>query len=235
MSSSPSTDDALLLLLRAPSRDAIGLLLNAAFRCRHDPNSLTLSAALTSFTLSPEEGSRLAVGTMELLRRVLYESSELLTAAAIDAKIPQAVDVQLRKFLTTVRSLCSRETPVSYFHIIIIIINTTLPSSPTLTHHKQFILSSLPAWREGAIESRVSLPRLESTSWRVDTASGSANLASASEPLLRLSLNVRASPTETNTIPPLENIDITIPPAALGVLIEGMRRVRDQLSLLQGP
>lgn len=92
----------LSLLLRAPSRDAIGLLLNAAFRFRHEPGSLASSPSVSAFSLPPDEASRLSSGALELVRRVLYESSELQTAAAVEAKIPAALDAQLRKFITTV-------------------------------------------------------------------------------------------------------------------------------------
>ena len=96
----------------------------------------------------------------------------------------------------------------------------------------QIIFAALPAWREGAIDSRVALPRLEGLEWAVDTAAGSAELAAGAEPLLRLTLDVRGAPSRADAVPAVAPLALTVPPAALGALVDGMRRVRDQLAAL---
>jgi hypothetical protein len=203
---------ALNLLLAAPSRDAIALVFSAAFRHRHDAGALLGAPAVRALSLPPDDAARLAAAAAGVLRRVLYESSELLSADAVAAALPPALDAGLRKYLATVRRGGARASH---------------PPPPP-----QFLFSALPGWREGAIESRVALPRLEAVSWRVDTAAGSAELASAAEPLLRLALGVRAAPRDARAPPPLEELALTVPPAALGALVDGMRRVRDQLAAL---
>jgi len=105
--SSPPADAAagepLALLLHAPNRDAIGLLLSAAFRARHAPEALAAHAALAAFALPPADAARLAAAALELVRRMLYESSEAVAPAAVDARLPPGLDAPLRKHLAQVR------------------------------------------------------------------------------------------------------------------------------------
>ncbi len=110
---------------------------------------------------------------------------------------------------------------------------TLHPPSPSIAAAAaQIIFAALPAWREGAIDSRVALPRLEGLEWAVDTAAGSAELAAGAEPLLRLTLDVRGAPSRADAVPAVAPLALTVPPAALGALVDGMRRVRDQLAAL---
>ena len=94
---------ALNLLLAAPSRDAIALVFSAAFRHRHDAGALLGAPAVRALSLPPDDAARLAAAAAGVLRRVLYESSELLSADAVAAALPPALDAGLRKYLATVR------------------------------------------------------------------------------------------------------------------------------------
>jgi hypothetical protein len=227
-SSAPATDAELLaglsLFLRAPSRDAAALLLHASFRLRHDTAALLASPALSAFALPPTDGAKLALSALTVVRRALYESSEL-SSEMVASKLPAGLDARLATLVTQVRLLALHLTFVrAAAHDA-----HAYAPPPRLP---QILTAALPAWREAAIESRVSLPRLEGISWSVDTAAGSGELAAAAEPLLRLSLDVRGAPARADTVPATETLAVTIPPAALGALVEGMRRVRDQLGAL---
>lgn len=74
------------------------------------------------------------------------------------------------------------------------------------------------------------LPRLEGVAWRVDAVHSSGALAASNEPVLRLCLSVRAQPAWEGAMPGVVDVPMALSPASLGALLEGMRRVKDQLS-----
>jgi len=94
----------------------------------------------------------------------------------------------------------------------------------------QVLFAGLPVWRDAAIDQRVSLPRLEAVAWRVDAAFSSTSLSAANEPVLRLSLTVRDQPTWEGAMPASRDVAVSLGPASLGALLEGMRRIKDQLA-----
>jgi hypothetical protein len=94
----------------------------------------------------------------------------------------------------------------------------------------QVLFAGLPAWRDAAIEQRVSLPRLEGVAWRVDAAHSSSALSAANEPVLRLCLSVRDQPAWDGAMPATRDVAVALGPASLGALLEGMRRIKDQLA-----
>ena len=83
-----ATDPAMLaglaLLLRAPSKDAVAALFEALFAQRHGLEEARVAAA-AQLALSAEEAPALASAANALLRRVLYDSSELPSVEAVRA------------------------------------------------------------------------------------------------------------------------------------------------------
>ena len=100
-SGSPSD---LSLLIKAPSKDAVFLFFTACFQHRHalSPAPLAASAAAL-LSLPGEEASRVALAGSDLLRHVLYESSELQSVDAVKALLPRGLDARLEGLLGTVR------------------------------------------------------------------------------------------------------------------------------------
>ena len=74
------------------------------------------------------------------------------------------------------------------------------------------------------------LPRLEGVAWRVDAMHSSSSLAASNEPVLRLCLSVREQPAWEGAMPSVREVPVALGPASLGALLEGMRRIKDQLS-----
>lgn len=91
----------------------------------------------------------------------------------------------------------------------------------------------MPSWREAAIDSRVGLPHFDGFSWRVDVVNGTSSLASANEPALHLNFSVRGQPTEAGALPASKQESVDLSAATLGALLEGMRRIKDQLAGIQ--
>jgi len=83
-----------------------------------------------------------------------------------------------------------------------------------------------------AIESRVSLPRLEKLDWRVDVVAGSSESAPAAGgvPVVLLDCTVRDQPTFDSDMPSSRHVTAELDAASLGALLDGMRRIKDQLA-----
>ena len=76
----------------------------------------------------------------------------------------------------------------------------------------------------------MALPRLEGVAWRVDAAYSSSSQYAANEPVLRLCLTVRDQPAWEGAMPASRDVALALGPASLGALLEGMRRIKDQLA-----
>jgi len=174
-------------LLAAPSRAAVAAFFDALFAARHsgDP-AAGAAAAAAALQLPAPDASALAAAAAALLRRVVYESSDLVNSAdAVRALLPGALDARLAALLAQVLS------------------------------------AGLPAWRDAAVEQRVAPPRVEGCAAEPDGGAGDA------EPALRLALRVRgAGPAAAR------EVRLSLDAAALGALLAGMRRVREQLAAL---
>ena len=79
------------------------------------------------------------------------------------------------------------------------------------------------------MEQRVGLPRLEGVSWHVLAVNSSTAAASANEAALRLKLSLRDQPSQEGVMPASRDLCLAVSPASLGALLEGMRRVKEQL------
>jgi hypothetical protein len=91
------------------------------------------------------------------------------------------------------------------------------------------LFAGLPRWREVAVERRVGLPHLEGVSWSVLAVNSTSAAASANEAALRLRLSVRDQPSAEGVMPACRDVHVAVSPASLGAMLEGMRRVKEQL------
>lgn len=93
-------------------------------------------------------------------------------------------------------------------------------------------MAALPTWREAAIDARVSLPRLERLDWRVDVVAGSSEGATIAggAPVVLLDCLVRDQPSRAGEMPGTRHIAAELDSATLGALLDGMRRIKDQLA-----
>lgn len=97
-------DGSLSLFLKAPTKEAIEKCFQLLFQHRHDPPLVSVTAVRAlSLGLSVEEVPLLVTSAGNLLRRVLYESSELSTVEAVKALLPRGLDSRLESLLATVR------------------------------------------------------------------------------------------------------------------------------------
>ncbi len=79
------------------------------------------------------------------------------------------------------------------------------------------------------MEQRVGLPRLEGVSWQVLAMNSNSATSSANEAALRLKLSLRDQPSVDGVMPASRDVFVAVSPASLGAMLEGMRRVKEQL------
>ena len=231
MASTDASPAALSLLLRAPSKDAVAALFDALFKLRHHSEAERAARALAlPLGLGADDAGALAAAANALLRRALYESSELQSLEAVRALLPAGLDGRLTALVAGVR--CSggaalrararaRAEPLFFL--------APLPNAPPFSLPAQVLFAGLPAWREAAVEQRVGLPRLEGVSWRVLAMNSNAAVANANEAALRLKLSLRDQPAQEGVMPPQRDLFVAVSPASLGAMLEGMRRIKEQL------
>lgn len=90
----------------------------------------------------------------------------------------------------------------------------------------------LHSWREASIEQRVSLPRLLTSGWSVDVINATEDASRLGAAAVTLKLEVREQPRKVGEMPALKTVHTELNHASLTVLVEGMRKIRDQLSSL---
>ena len=104
MASTDASPAALSLLLRAPSKDAVAALFDALFKLRHHSEAERAARALAlPLGLGADDAGALAAAANALLRRALYESSELQSLEAVRALLPAGLDGRLTALVAGVR------------------------------------------------------------------------------------------------------------------------------------
>lgn len=92
------------------------------------------------------------------------------------------------------------------------------------------IFAGLPMWRDAAIEGRIGPPKLVASSWEVNVVEGSSDAGKTAVPTCILGLRLQEAPTLTTAPPAERTVNVELNHASLTALLEGMRRVRDQLA-----
>ena len=90
--------------LKAPSKDVVAAVFGALFRLRHHTEEERVAAVQGLLALTAEEAPALASAAGNLLRRALYESSELPTVEAVRALLPSTLESRLQSLVASVRA-----------------------------------------------------------------------------------------------------------------------------------
>lgn len=88
-------------------------------------------------------------------------------------------------------------------------------------------------WRALSIENQVSPAKLVDFDLRVNTTNATDQMANASSSSLLLSLDVQGVPTQKDNMPTTETIKLELSHQEVQVLLDGMLKIRDQLSAIQ--
>jgi hypothetical protein len=140
----------------------------------------------------------------------------------------------------------SREQVVELIPAVTLLIKQcllqTLPPSQILSSDFHPQLASLlgkimkvriEEWRNLAIENQVSPAKLTDFNFRTNTTTATDQISDTSSSSLILTLDIQAVPTVKNQMPITESVKLELSHQEVQTLLDGMLKIRDQLSAIQ--
>ncbi|XP_043119206.1 COMM domain-containing protein 9 isoform X2 [Puntigrus tetrazona] len=93
----------------------------------------------------------------------------------------------------------------------------------------KIILENSVAWRNEALSSQISLPKLVDLEWRVDMKTASDSLSRMAVPTCLLQMKLQDTPCISGS-PSESTVTMELSKETLDTMIDGLGRIRDQLS-----
>ncbi|CAG5958487.1 COMM domain-containing protein 9 [Menidia menidia] len=95
----------------------------------------------------------------------------------------------------------------------------------------KILLENSPAWRTEALSHQISLPQLKDLDWRVDVVTGSDSVSRMAVPtcLVQLKLEDPSAEGESGS-----TVTVELSRESLDTMLDGLGRIRDQLSVVAG-
>ena len=97
----------------------------------------------------------------------------------------------------------------------------------------QIVKTQFEAWREAAIGSRISMPRLVDFDWTISLKKSSNEVHKMNEPCAIMSLTIEDELTSIKDMPRTNITNFELSREALQTLIDGYSKIRDQLSKMK--
>ncbi|NXP06573.1 COMD9 protein, partial [Thinocorus orbignyianus] len=94
----------------------------------------------------------------------------------------------------------------------------------------KIILENVSAWRNEAQASQISLPRLVDVDWRVDIKTSSDSISRMAVPTCLLQLKIQEDAALCGNSPVVSALAVELSKETLDTMLEGLGRIRDQLS-----
>ncbi|KFZ60204.1 COMM domain-containing protein 9, partial [Antrostomus carolinensis] len=94
----------------------------------------------------------------------------------------------------------------------------------------KIILENISAWRNEAQASQISLPRLVDLDWRVDIKTSSDSISRMAVPTCLLQLQIQEDVALCGNSPVVSALTVELSKETLDTMLEGLGRIRDQLS-----
>ncbi|NWH57414.1 COMD9 protein, partial [Geococcyx californianus] len=94
----------------------------------------------------------------------------------------------------------------------------------------KIILENISAWRNEAQASQISLPQLVDMDWRVDIKTSSDSISRMAVPTCLLQLKIQEDVTLCGNSPVVSALTLELSKETLDTMLEGLGRIRDQLS-----
>ncbi|XP_046863670.1 COMM domain-containing protein 9-like [Xenia sp. Carnegie-2017] len=94
----------------------------------------------------------------------------------------------------------------------------------------KIIVENLTGWKEQAMTTQVSLPKLADFDWRVDVKTSSDAITRMSVPTCLLQLKIQENACKDNLLPELKCLNVELSKKTLDTMLDGLGRIRDQLS-----
>ncbi|KAI3371042.1 hypothetical protein L3Q82_023525 [Scortum barcoo] len=95
----------------------------------------------------------------------------------------------------------------------------------------KILLENSPTWRTEAAADQISLPQMKELDWRVDLVTGSDSVSRMSVPtcLVQLKMEDAAAGSES-----VSSVTVELSRESLDTILDGLGRIRDQLSVVAG-
>ncbi|XP_023140439.3 COMM domain-containing protein 9 [Amphiprion ocellaris] len=97
----------------------------------------------------------------------------------------------------------------------------------------KILLENSPTWRTEAVNDQVSLPQLKDLSWRVDLVTGSDSVSRMSVPTCLVQLKME-DPCPSAGGESVSTVTVELSRESLDTILDGLGRIRDQLSVVAG-
>ncbi|KAM5138463.1 COMM domain-containing protein 9 [Mantella aurantiaca] len=94
----------------------------------------------------------------------------------------------------------------------------------------KIILDNVSAWRNEAQNSGISLPRLVDLDWRVDIKTSSDSVTRMAVPTCLLQMKIQEDPDLCGLDPATSTLTMELSKETLDTMLDGLGRIRDQLS-----
>ncbi|XP_072241392.1 COMM domain-containing protein 9 [Leuresthes tenuis] len=97
----------------------------------------------------------------------------------------------------------------------------------------KILLENSPAWRTEALSNQISLPQLKGLDWRVDMVTGSDSVSRMSVPTCLVQLKLE-DPCPSAGMESVSTVTVELSRETLDTILDGLGRIRDQLSVVAG-
>ncbi|XP_028287215.1 COMM domain-containing protein 9 [Parambassis ranga] len=95
----------------------------------------------------------------------------------------------------------------------------------------KILLENSPTWRTEALSEQVSLPQLKDLDWRVDMVTSSDSVSRMSVPTCLVQLKMEDPSAEGTAV---STVTVELSRESLDTILDGLGRIRDQLSVVAG-
>ncbi|XP_055137889.1 COMM domain-containing protein 9 isoform X2 [Symphalangus syndactylus] len=94
----------------------------------------------------------------------------------------------------------------------------------------KIILEHVSTWRTEAQANQISLPRLVDLDWRVDIKTSSDSISRMAVPTCLLQMKIQEDPSLCGDKPAISAVTVELSKETLDTMLDGLGRIRDQLS-----
>uniref|UniRef100_H3B2P2 COMM domain containing 9 n=1 Tax=Latimeria chalumnae TaxID=7897 RepID=H3B2P2_LATCH len=94
----------------------------------------------------------------------------------------------------------------------------------------KIILEKIPTWRNEALADQISLPQLVEMDWRVDVKTSSDTISRMAIPTCLLQMKIKDNASLCGSGPIVSTVTVELSKEKLDTMLDGLGRIRDQLS-----
>ncbi|XP_074660254.1 COMM domain-containing protein 9-like [Tubulanus polymorphus] len=98
----------------------------------------------------------------------------------------------------------------------------------------KIFLENMQNWRNAAVNNLVSMPKLIDFDWRVDLKTSTDSISRMSVPTCILQMQVQDAPSKRNEVPDTSCLNVELSKETLDTMLDGLSKIRDQLSSVAG-